>query len=269
MNKGMKVSAALMVAGLVGGSVAMATTTAHAATKTSYQSELHTKGKLMIGLEGTYAPYSYRTKSGKLTGFEVELSKAVAKKMNLKPVFVETKFDSLIAGLGAKKYDVIFNNMAATPERKKAYTFAQPYLHTNTVIITKPGSDIKKAADLKGKRAAQSAGSDFGQTAQRAGAKLVSAPGFAEALDLVNSGKADATLNSEDSWGVYKKKHPETKLQAKVTKVDRESAASPMLNKQNKALAKQVTKVEKQLHKDGTMKKLSVKYFGKDLTTEK
>lgn len=44
--------------------------------------ELKEKGTLTIGLEGTFAPYSYR-KDGKLTGFEVELGKQLAKEMGL------------------------------------------------------------------------------------------------------------------------------------------------------------------------------------------
>ena len=262
MNKMMKTTVALVAAGVIGG-VAVPTLTASAA---AYKGSVHTKGKLTVGLEGTYAPFSYRNKSGKLTGFEVELVKAVAKEMKLKPVFVQTKFDSLVAGLNAKKYDVVFNNMSINPERKKAYTFAQAYLYTDSVMITKKGSDIKNASDLKGKKAAQTASSDFGQ---KKGAKIVSAPGFAEALDLVDSGKADVTLNSQDSWGVYKKAHPKTDLQAKVTKALGETTAAPMLNKKDKKLAKAITKAEKALLKDGTMKKLSEKYFDTDLTTKK
>lgn len=265
MNKMMKTTVALVAAGVIGG-VAVPTLTASVA---AYKGSVHTKGKLTVGLEGTYAPFSYRNKSGKLTGFEVELVKAVAKEMKLKPVFVQTKFDSLVAGLNAKKYDVVFNNMSINPERKKAYTFAQAYLYTDSVMITKKGSDIKNASDLKGKKAAQTASSDFGQTAQKKGAKIVSAPGFAEALDLVDSGKADVTLNSQDSWGVYKKAHPKTDLQAKVTKALGETTAAPMLNKKDKKLAKAITKAEKALLKDGTMKKLSEKYFDTDLTTKK
>ena len=161
MNKIMKTSVALVAAGMIGGVVASATTVSAA----SYKSELKTKGKLTVGLEGTYAPFSYRSDSGKLTGFEVELVKAVAKKMKLKPVFVQTKFDSLVAGLDAKKYDVVFNNMSITPERKKAYAFAQEYLFTESVMITKKGSKIKDYSDLKGKKAAQTSSSDFGQAA--------------------------------------------------------------------------------------------------------
>ena len=66
--------------------------------------ELINKNELTIGLEGTYAPFSYR-KDGKLEGFEVELGKALAKKIGVKAKFVPTQWDSLIAGLGSQKFD--------------------------------------------------------------------------------------------------------------------------------------------------------------------
>ena len=78
---------------------------------------LQKSGTLTIGLEGTFQPYSYR-KDGKLTGFEVELGKAVAKKMGLKAKFVPPKFDSLVAGLDTNKFDVVMNNMSETAARK-------------------------------------------------------------------------------------------------------------------------------------------------------
>lgn len=66
--------------------------TSISAASSAVNSELVHKGELTIGLEGTYSPYSYR-KNNKLTGFEVDLGKAVAKKMGLKAKFVPTKWD--------------------------------------------------------------------------------------------------------------------------------------------------------------------------------
>lgn len=85
-------------------------------SNSGYKSELVHSNELTIGLEGTYSPYSYR-KNGKLTGFEVQLGKAIAKKMGLKANFVPTKWDSLIAGLGSDKYDVVMNNITQTADR--------------------------------------------------------------------------------------------------------------------------------------------------------
>ena len=89
--------------------------------------ELINKNELTIGLEGTYAPFSYR-KDGKLEGFEVELGKALAKKIGVKAKFVPTQWDSLIAGLGSQKFDLVLNDISETPARKKVYNFTTPYM---------------------------------------------------------------------------------------------------------------------------------------------
>lgn len=264
MNKVLKASMAIAATGLVGFGLATYNVSAD-----SYKSELKHKGELTVGLEGTYAPFSYKDKHGKLVGYDVEVAKAVAKKLDLKPVFVQTKFDSLVAGLDSNKYDVVYNDMGPTKERKQHYTFGGTYLNSKAVIIVKKGSDIKTVKDLKGKKAAQTTSSNYGQAAQKAKAQIVSAPGFAEALDLVSSGKADATLNADDAWSVYKKQHPKTDLKAIPTDDLDASGAAPMLSKKDKKLAKKITKAQNELKKDGTLTKLSKEYFGKDLSGSK
>lgn len=231
-----------------------------------YHQELKTPGKLTIGLEGTYAPFSYKNKAGKLVGYDVDVAKAVAKELHLKPVFVETKFDSLVSGLDAGKYDVIYNDMAAKPARRKHYNFGRRYLYSHAVIISKKGSGITKMADLKGKKAAQSTTSNYGKAAKRAGADLVAVPGFAEALTLVTNGQADVTLNEDDAWGVYKKQHSKTPLRAVRTDQLKQYGAAPVLNKKNTALTRRISKAEKALAKDGTLKAISKHYFGQDLS---
>ena len=76
---------------------------------------------LPSAFEGTYAPFSYR-KDGKLEGFEVELGKALAKKIGIKAKFVPTQWDSLIAGLGSQKFDLVLNDISETPARKRSTT---------------------------------------------------------------------------------------------------------------------------------------------------
>jgi cystine transport system substrate-binding protein len=263
MKSWKKLSVALVALGMVAGTVVPAATVSAA----SYKSELKTKGTLTVGLEGTYKPFSYVTKKGKLVGYDVEVATAVAKKMGLKVKFVQTKFDSLVAGLDSNKYDVVYNDISVTPERQKAYTFASSYLYTHGVMIVKKGSDLKSAADLSGKKAAQTTSSNYGQEAQKLGAEIVAAPGFTESLSLVENGKADATLNSADSWGVYKKANPKTDLVAiDASDALPDSGAAPILNKKDKKLAAEITKAQKKLVKDGTLSKLAKKYFGEDLS---
>ncbi len=271
MNKWMKGALGVVAAGAiigVGISLFNHQTDGEKTKGSGYVKELKAPGKLTIGLEGNYAPFSYKNKQGKLVGYDVDVAKAVAKELKLKPVFVETKFDSLVAGLDANKYDVVFNDMGETPERREHYTFGSQYLYSQSVMIVRKDSTIKTIKDIKGKRAAQTTSSNYGKAAQKAGAKIVGTPGFAEGLDLISAGKADVMLNADDAWSIFVKKHPKTNLKAIPTKDVDATGAAPMLNKQDKALAKAISKAEQKLAEQGTLRKLSEQYFGKDLTTK-
>src|SRR6478735_7050155 len=90
-------------------------------------------GVLKIGTEGTYAPFTYHDESGKLVGFDVEIGEAVAAKLGVKAEFVEGKWDGLIAGLDAKRYDTVINQVGITEARKQKYDFSEPYIASKAV----------------------------------------------------------------------------------------------------------------------------------------
>ena len=223
-------------------------------------------GKLTIGLEGTYAPYSYR-ENGKLTGFDVEVAKDVAKKLDLKPVFVQSKWDSLIAGLDVKKYDVVFNDVVVTPERQKAYNFTKPYMYSKSGLIVKKESPITAVTQIKGMKTAETASSNNAADAKRVGSEVVPVPGFAEAIDLVNSGRVVGTINSREAFLTYKKTNPKTDLvyitagqEIPIQKI------AGILSKSNPKLKDKIDKALIDLREDGTLESLSKKYFNGDVT---
>ncbi|POH11357.1 amino acid ABC transporter substrate-binding protein [Fructilactobacillus sanfranciscensis] len=233
----------------------------------SKQADTKTPGTLTIGMEGTYAPYAYRAKDGKLTGFEVELARDTAKRMGLKPKFVTTGWDSLIAGLGSNQYDVIFNDMWVNPARKKQFRYATPYIYSKSVLISKPGL---KMSNLKGKTIAAGTGTENWTTAEKLGAKVVAAPDFQTDMGMINQGRADGAVNSEAAFNYWKKSHKDTGLTYQVIpyKYIKIEPIAPMLNKKSTKLTKEMNKALKAEQKDGTIKKLSLKYFGKDLMHE-
>lgn len=254
--------AALLVAALTFGTSA-GITSVHAA---SVNSELKNKGELTIGLEGTYSPYSYR-KDGKLTGFEVELGKDIAKKMGLKAKFVPTKWDSLIAGLGSGKYDVVMNNITQTPERAKQYNFSTPYIKSRFVLIVPSNSKIKNLKQIKGKKIVAGTGTNNANVAKKYGAKLVANGDFASAVAMVKQGRADGEINSREAWYSYSKKHSTKGLKAiDVSSEQKPAKISALFNKKDTAIQSSYNKALKELQKDGTVKKLSEKYFGADIT---
>ncbi len=114
----------------------------------------------------------------------------------MKAQFLEGKWDGLIAGLDAKRYDVVINQVGITDARKQKYDFSEPYIASKAVLIVREGDDsIKSFEDLKGKKAAQSLTSNFGKLAEKSGAELVGTDGFDQSIQLVLTRRADATIN--------------------------------------------------------------------------
>src|SRR3954452_23979592 len=118
---------------------------------------------LRVATEGTYAPFSFHDPgSNELTGYDVEVAKAVGAKLGKKVEFSETQFDSIFAGLEAKRYDVIANQIGVNPERQEKYLFSTPYTYSNGVVITRADDNsISSLSDVKGKTSAQSTTSNF------------------------------------------------------------------------------------------------------------
>ncbi|GAF37920.1 transporter substrate-binding domain-containing protein [Lentilactobacillus farraginis] len=255
---------------LIGGVLTACSSNSSSKKASGYQSELKQPKQLTIGLEGTYPPYSYR-KDGKLTGFEVELGRAVAKKLGVKANFVPTKWDSLVAGLGSGKYDVVLNNITQTPERRKQYLFSKPYVYSRYVLITRSkNSDIKTVADIKGKKFAEATGSDNELVAKSFGATIVPQEQFQTSLDLVKQGRAQGTINAESALLTYAKDNSIKGLKYRLLKDSEQKPAkiSGLFNKKSPKLKDKFNKVLEQLRKDGTLQRLSKKYFSKDITTK-
>lgn len=223
-------------------------------------------GVLKIGTEGTYAPFTYHDKDNKLVGFDVEIGEAVAEKLGVKPEFVEGKWDGLIAGLDAKRYDAVINQVGITEERQKKFNFSNPYIVSKVVLIVKDDNDaIKDFADLKGKKAAQSLTSNYGQQAKDAGAELVGTDGFDQSIQLVLTGRADATLNDSLSYLDFKKKQPDAPVKV-VASQENATSSGVILRKGDEELVAAVNKALDEIKADGTYDKISQKYFGQDVS---
>lgn len=247
---------------------AMVTLAACGKSSATSQPKLVTKDTLTVGMEGTYAPYSYR-ENGKLTGFEVDLAKDVAKKMGYQVKFVPTKWDSLIAGVGAKKFDLAINDIAMTPERQKAYTFSTPYIYSKTALITKQDNNaIKNVNDIKGKKIAAATGTANAQNVKKFGGQVVSSSDFASAMALVQQGRVEAAMNSQEAFLYYQQTNKNDGLKSMVIPTDKIPAQGIgiLMAKDNKGLQKKVNKALEELRKDGTLKQLSEKYFHADIT---
>lgn len=80
-----------------------------------------------IATEGAYAPWNFTGAGGKLEGFEVDLANDLCARMKVKCEIVAQDWDGIIPALQAKKYDAIMAGMSITEERKKVIDFSNAY----------------------------------------------------------------------------------------------------------------------------------------------
>ena len=148
------------------------------------------KKEIVIGTEGTFAPFSYYDDNDNLVGYDVEVSEALAKELGVKVKFVEVKWDSLIAGLDSDKYDLVTNQVAITAERKKKYDFSIPHTYSYPAIITKKdNTEITKMRNIKGRKFLQTGSSNFSKIVEKYNGEIVATNDWNENVSLVEQGR--------------------------------------------------------------------------------
>lgn len=222
--------------------------------------------EMRVGLEGVFPPYSMHDKNGELTGFEVEIANHILENMDMKPTYIETKWDSLIAGLDANRYDMVINNIGITPERQQRYDLSIPYMNSTAVMAVAKDSDIKSPADLKGHTCASSATSNYNQMLKDAGANTIPVDGFNEAVKVVEQGRADCLANGTITLGYYFEQNPAAKdiLRTMPFGSNEDAPVAIMLKKGS---TEQLNAINEQIKKgleDGSIEAAIAKYAGEE-----
>lgn len=226
------------------------------------------KGKIVIAMEGTWAPWTYHDENDKLTGFDYEIGLLIAEKLGVEAEFVEGEWDSILAGLESGRYDMMINGVDLTEDRQKKYDFSIPYCYNKTaVIVKKDNTSITKLEDLKGKTTANTISSTYAELAEKYGATVIGVDDLAQTFELLLSGRIDATLNAEVSYYDYMKEHPEAEAKIACLTDDAQAVAIPMpKGDDSKALVEAVNKALQEIIDEGKLTELSIKYFGGDIT---
>jgi cystine transport system substrate-binding protein len=221
---------------------------------------------LRVGTEGTYSPFSFQGPDGKLTGYDIEVVTAVAGKLGKKVEFTQTPFDSIFAGLEAKRFDIIANQVTVTDERKAKYDLSEPYTVSEGVIVTRADdTSITSLADLKGKTTAQSSTSNWAGVARDAGANVEAVEGFVQAIQLLKDRRVDATVNDTLAVGDYQRAKNDASIKVAGKTGDTSDQAFAMLK--DSGLVADVNRALDELRADGTLKTISEKYFGSDVSS--
>ena len=265
----MGVMAAAGVLGLTGcSSKDTAASTASSATLNKLDS-IQKSGKLVVALEGAWQPWSYHDTSDTLVGYDVEVSRAIAEKLGVEPEYVESDWDSLFAGLDAGRYDMVCNGVEVTEERAKTYDFTTPYGYIHTALaVRKDNEDIHSFEDLKGKTTANSLASTYMELAESYGATVQGIDTLEETIQLLTAGRIDATLNADVSFYDYLNVHPDADFKLVAQTAEASHVAIPVLKSEDTAYLDALNAAIEELRADGTLKTLSEKYFGQDISSE-
>jgi L-cystine transport system substrate-binding protein len=224
------------------------------------------EGKLLVGTEGTYPPFTFHDESGELTGFDVELAREVAERLGVEAEFQETQWDAMFEGLNSKRFDMIANQVGIREDRLETYDFSTPYIKSAAVVVVaEDNNDVKSFEDLKGLNSAQSLTSNYRDIAEKNGATITGVEGLAQAAQLLESGRVDVTVNDKIAILDYLNTKKDAKIKIAAEAEDA-SASGFMFRKGNEKLVEEVNKALEEMKEDGTYLEISEKWFGEDVS---
>lgn len=223
---------------------------------------------LIVGLEGTYPPFSFQDAGGKLTGFEVDFANALGEKLGAKVTLQPTRWDGMLAALESKRLDIVVNQVTISDERKKKYDFSTPYTVSGIQALAKKplAAQIAKPSDLAGKKVGVGLGSNYEQwlKANVPQAEVKTYDDDPTKYQDLRLGRTDAILVDRFAALELIKQTGDTLALAGAPFAREESGVA--LRKDNGDLLLAVNQAIDALRKDGTLLKLSQKWFQVDVT---
>ena len=228
------------------------------------------KGKLVLGLDDSFPPMGFRNEDNQIVGYDIDLAKEVAKRLGVQLAPQPIDWNAKEQELNTGKIDCIWNGFTITDERKKALAFTKPYLRNAQVVVVKKGSPLTTLASLKGKKIGLQAGSSAagaleGAKELRASVKEVVEfkDNLTALMDLEARGVDAVVMDlilAEDN--IKRSGKPYTILQ--------ESLAPEVFGigfrKNDLALRDAVQGALEGMAKDGTLAKITTKWFGSDIS---
>ncbi len=228
------------------------------------------KGKLVLGLDDSFPPMGFRNDDNQIVGYDIDLATEVAKRLGVQLAPQPIDWNAKEQELNTGKIDCIWNGFTITEERKQAMAFTKPYLRNAQVVVVKKASGYSTLASLKGKKVGLQAGSS-------AGGALEAAKDFRASLKEVVEFKDNLTaLMDLEARGVDAVvmdlivAEDNIKRSGKAYAILKESLAPEVFGvgfrKNDLALRDAVQGALESMRKDGTLAKVTVKWFGSDIS---
>ncbi len=108
--------------------------------------------EILFATDATWPPMEFVNDQKQVVGYAIDYLTAAGKEAGFKPIFKNTAWDGIFAGLAAGKYDAIVSSVTITEKRKKAMDFSEPYFTVRQALIVSKDSNARSLADLKGQK---------------------------------------------------------------------------------------------------------------------
>jgi L-cystine transport system substrate-binding protein len=236
--------------------------------------EIQEEGKLVVATSGTLYPTSYYEEgSDKVTGYEVEVVREMAKRLDLDVEFKEMGFDGMLTSINSGKVDLAANDITSTEERKEKFTFSEPVKYSyGTAIVRKDDlSGIKSLDDLEGKIAAGASTTVYMEVAREHGAeeKIYDNATNEQYLRDVANGRTDIILNDYYLQTLALAAFPDLNITIHPDIEYYPNNQHIVMKKDSGELETKVNETIKEMKEDGTLKELSEKFFnGADVSVK-
>lgn len=231
------------------------------------------KGKLILGLDDSFPPMGFRDDADNIVGFDIDLAQAVAKKLGVELVLQPIEWSAKEQELKTKNIDCIWNGFSVTPDRLEKLTMSIPYMENSIAMVVTKNSGIKNKADMAGKVLAVQGGSSAEEALnsdenkdfrESLGEINSSFKDYVTALMDLETGNSDAVLMDSVVANYMINEAGKDFIILDDNLVAEEYAIG--FRKGEQALADAVNQTLKDLKADGTVEKISTKWFGSDIT---
>lgn len=228
--------------------------------------------KFVLGLDASFPPMGFTEADGSIVGYDIDLAKEVSSRLGLEFVAKPIDWDSKEMELSSGSIDCIWNGFTITPERQKAMSFTPAYLNNAQVLVVRKASNIKTLADAKGISVACQAGSSA-EEAIKDNAEFASSLKNLVYYEENITALTDVKVGSVD--GVVMDKvvaNYMLALSGDDLEIVDETLASEEYgigfngNKEGAELRDKVWATLVEMAKDGTVAKISEKWFGSDIS---
>ncbi len=228
-------------------------------------------GQFILGLDVGFPPMGFIDEKGEITGFDIDVAQEVCNRLGVKLVKKGINWDNKEDDLKAGTIDCIWNGFSMTPGRAETLTFSEPYMKNKLIFVVSENSDAKAMQDLAGRTIGVQSGATARELLEKSAlASNISIVTFGDNLTLLQQlkeGNVDAAL-VDSVVAFYYMSSNEAPFFILPSSLSEENYAIGF-RKGDKELRDRVQTIISELKTDGTLGKISKKWFGSDITTVK